>query len=408
MRHGKPVRRAWEPEQQALRQTSVREHNLALVMRHLAASPRPLSRADVAAATGLTKATVSALVEDLLGGRLVSEVEPTPRAGAGRPATGLRLAADGPAGLGVEINVDYLAACVVDLSGELRHHVVRHADQRPRRPEQVLDAASRLAADALEAVAGQGLRVAGAALAVPGLVSDGVIHRAPNLGWRDVPAPARLAGLPVRVDNEANLAALGELQASSTTDFIYISGEIGIGAGIVLDGRLFRGARGFSGELGHVTIRPDGPACRCGARGCLEQYAGQESILAAAGVTAATDAAESIVELARVGHPGMLRALRDAGTALGVAAAGVVNLLDLDTVVLGGTYAPVEPWLREHVAEQISEHAVTADWAPVTVRASALGPKATVVGAAGSVVRAIHDAPARWLNGDGARSPSPG
>jgi predicted NBD/HSP70 family sugar kinase len=388
VRHGKPIR-----------QTSVREHNLALVMRHLAASPRPISRADIAAATGLTKATVSALVEDLLGGRLVSEVEPTPRAGAGRPATGLRLAADGPAGLGVEINVDYLAACVVDLSGEVRHHAVRHADQRPRRPEQVLDAAARLAAGAVGAADGQGLRVAGAALAVPGLVSDGLIHRAPNLGWRDVPAPARLAGLPVRVDNEANLAALGELRASRTADFIYISGEIGIGAGIVLDGRLFRGARGFSGEIGHVTIRPDGPACRCGARGCLEQYAGQESILAAAGVTAATDPAESIVELARAGHPGMLRALRDAGTALGVAAAGVVNLLDLDTVVLGGIYAPAEPWLGEHVAEQIRQRAVTAGWAPVTVRASALGPTATVVGAAGSVVRAIHDAPARWLNG---------
>jgi predicted NBD/HSP70 family sugar kinase len=407
-----------------IRQTSVREHNLALVLRHVAASPRPMSRADLAAATGLTKATVSALVEDLIGGRLVSEAEPTPRAGAGRPGTGLRLAADGPAGLGLEINVDYLAACVVDLRGEVRHHAVRHADQRPRQPDQVLAEAARLAADAVDAAAGQGLRLAGAALAVPGLVSGGVIHRAPNLGWRDVPAPARLAGLDVHVDNEANLAALGELQATAlgsdpsalkpprTTDFIYISGEIGIGAGIVLDGRLFRGARGFSGEIGHVTIRPDGPVCRCGARGCLEQYAGQESILAAAGAITATgapDAAEAIVQMARAGHPGMLRALRDAGTALGVAAAGVVNLLDLDTVVLGGIYAPAAPWLREQVAGEIRERAVTAGWAPVTVRASTLGPKATVVGAAGSVVRAIHDAPARWLNGGWAvRSASAG
>jgi predicted NBD/HSP70 family sugar kinase len=102
----------------------------------------------------------------------------------------------------------------------------------------------------------------------------------------------------------------------------------------------------------------------------------------------------------------MRRALRAAGTALGVAAAGVVNLLDLDTVVLGGSYAPAAPWLREHVAEEIRQRAVTSDWAPVTVRASALGPKATVVGAAGSVVRAIHDAPARWLNGGGVRSPA--
>jgi predicted NBD/HSP70 family sugar kinase len=395
MRHGKPVRRARQPDQQALRQTGVREHNLALVLRHLASSPRPISRAEVAAATGLTKATVSALVEDLIGGRLVSEVEPTPRAGAGRPANGLRLAADGPAGLGLEINVDYLAACVVDLTGEVRYHAVRNGDQRPRRPDEVLDATARLAAEAIGAATAAGLRVAGAALAVPGLVSDGVIHRAPNLGWRELPAPTRLVGLDVRVDNEANLAALGERQTSGTTDFIYISGEIGIGAGIVLGGRLFRGARGFSGEIGHLTIRPDGPLCRCGARGCLEQYAGQESILAAAG----DPAVESTVEKASAGHAGTLRALRDAGTALGVAAAGVVNLLDLDTVVLGGVYAPLAPWLRDPVAEQIRQRAVTAGWAPVTVRASALGSRATVVGAAGSVVREIHDAPAPWLNG---------
>ncbi len=390
----------------------MREHNLALVLRHLATSPTPISRADVAATTGLTRATVSALVEDLIDGRLVNEVAPTPRAGAGRPATGLRLAADGPAGLGVEINVDYLAACVVDLTGEVRHHTVRHADQRPRRPEEVLDAAARLADQAVAAATSLGLRVAGAALAVPGLISGGSIRRAPNLGWRDVPVPDRLGGVPVRVDNEANLAALGELQASGSSDFIYISGEIGIGAGIVLDGRLFRGARGFSGEIGHMTIRPDGPTCHCGAHGCLEQYAGQDSILAAAGTAPITgggpegpgggkekDAASSIVELASAGHPGMLRALRDAGTALGIAAAGVVNLLDLDTVVLGGTYAPAAPWLLDYVAEQIHQHAVTASWAPVTVRASALGPTATVVGAAESVVRAIHDAPAQWLNG---------
>jgi predicted NBD/HSP70 family sugar kinase len=412
MRHGKPVRRACEPDQQALRQTGVREHNLALVLRYLASSPRPISRADVAAATGLTRATVSALVEDLIGGRLLSEVEPTPRAGAGRPANGLRLAADGPAGLGLEINVDYLAAGVVDLTGEVRHHAVRQGDQRPHRPDQVLDATAQLAAEAVDAAAAQGLRVAGAALAVPGLVSGGVIHWAPNLGWREVPVPDRLAGLPVRLDNEANLAALGEQQLSRNTDFIYISGEIGIGAGIVLDGRLFRGARGFSGEIGHMTIRPDGPDCRCGARGCLEQYAGQESILKAlAGGDSGTlhrlaaggaATAESIAEMARAGDPGVLWALRDAGTALGVAAAGVVNLLDLDTVVLGGIYAPVAPWLQDHVEEQIRLRAVTAGWAPVTVRASLLGPRATVVGAAGSVVRAIYDAPARWLNGAGA------
>src|ERR687896_804109 len=125
-----------------VRQASLREHNLGLVLRQAAiwsAGPgRPPSRADIAAATSLTRATVSALVDDLIAGGLLTEVEPAPRAGAGRPAAGLVLSASGPAGLGLEINVDYLSACVVDLAGTVRHRAVRRADQRVDPPEQVL------------------------------------------------------------------------------------------------------------------------------------------------------------------------------------------------------------------------------------------------------------------------------
>jgi predicted NBD/HSP70 family sugar kinase len=401
-----------------IRQASLREHNLALVLRQVATSPRPVSRADIAGITGLTRATVSALVEDLIAGHLVSEVEPARRTGAGRPANGLRLASHGPAGLGLEVNVDYLAACLVDLTGAVRHRAEHRADQRPRSPEQVLESLAALASEATGAAATQGLTVAGTAVAVPGLVTgDGLVRLAPNLGWHEVDVPAILArsthfsgdpgfpDCPVIVDNEANLAALGELHASHTGSFIYISGEIGIGAGIVLDGRLFRGARGFSGELGHVTIHPAGPICGCGSHGCLEQYAGQETILRAAGLLdpapADRTASARIVELARAGDPGMLSALQDAGTALGVAAAGVVNLLDIDTVVLGGIYAPAALWLQAHLERELRERVLTARWAPVTVRPSALGSQAAVLGAAGSVVRAIRDAPATWLTASG-------
>jgi len=375
----------------------------------------------VASATGLTKATVSTLVDELLAGSLLVEVEPAPRTGAGRPAVGLRLAAQGPAGLGLEINVDYLAACVVDLTGAIRLHEIRRADQRGRPPDAVLDDVAGLAADSVEAATAEGLLVAGTALAVPGLVADGVVRLAPNLGWRDVDvltallsrsplASLALTDDTVTVDNEANLAALGELHAWAEADpaaarasFLYISGEIGVGAGIVLSGRLFRGARGFGGELGHVTIRPDGPHCRCGARGCLEAYANQEALLRDADVESedlAGDAAVTrLAALARAGAHPALMALEAAGSALGVAAADVVNLLDVDTVVLGGIYAPLAPWLTEPMSREISDRVLTAVWAPVTVRPSVLGPSATVVGAAGSVVRAIRDAPTTWLEG---------
>jgi predicted NBD/HSP70 family sugar kinase len=291
---------------------------------------------------------------------------------------------------------------VVDLTGAVRHRAVRRADQRPRPPERVLADLRRLAGAAIVAVAPHGLDVAGTALAVPGLVdADGVVRFAPNLGWRDVAAGSALAGLDapaVSIDNEANLAALGELRAGTDRSFLYVSGEIGIGAGVVLDGALLRGARGWSGEIGHVAVHPDGPACRCGARGCLEQYAGEEAILAAAGLPGSpSEAITHLAGAAGAGHAPALAALDGAATALGVVVAGVVNLLDVDTVVLGGAYARLAPWLAPGVAREIAARVLTSRWSPVRVRASVLGGDAAVVGAAGSAVRAVLDHPAGWL-----------
>lgn len=401
-------------EPRAARQGSLREHNLALVLRRIAAAPRPPSRADLAAATGLTRATVGTLVDDLLAGRLLAEVSPAPRTGAGRPAQGLVLADHGPAGLGLEINVDYLAVCVVDLAGAVRHRTVHRSDLRPVTPAVAVHRLAGLAGQARTEAERQGLTIAGAALAVPGLVTrTGVVRLAPNLGWRDVDVPALIGdhpGLaadngrpPLVVENEANLAALGELHAvpAGPRSFVYVSGEIGIGAGIVLDGALFRGGRGWSGEIGHLAVHPEGRLCSCGARGCLEQYAGQEAILAGAGLSGkdlpADAAVDRLVRLADADDPAARRALAEAGTALGVTIAGVVNLLDVDTVVLGGAYAPLARWLRPPVEQEITRRVLTAAWSPVTVRPAALGADAAVTGAAGSVVRQLIDQPADWL-----------
>ncbi|HEY0002907.1 MAG TPA: ROK family protein [Actinoplanes sp.] len=357
----------------------MRAHNLALVLQTVANSADRLSRAGIAGATGLTRATVSALVDDLIAGGLLIELEPAPRVGAGRPAAGLALAPDGPAGLGLEINVDYLAACVVDLTGAVRHRFVTHADQRPLDPPATLAALGRVAAPARAAAAADGLALAGAALAVPGLVTvDGVVRVAPNLGWLDVDVPAMLpavpalADLPLVVDNEANLAALGELRAGGDREptFLYVSGEIGIGAGLVLDGELYRGGRGWSGEIGHLTVYPDGPACGCGANGCLEQYAGQEAMAA---------------------NPDR------AAAALGIALAGVVNLLDIGVVVLGGSYAPAFDRLRAGIETELHRRALTGHLAPVTLQAATLGPDAAMRGAADVVIGAVRADPARWL-----------
>jgi predicted NBD/HSP70 family sugar kinase len=391
-----------------VRQRSLWQHNLALVLGEVGAAT-PTSRARIAKATGLTRATVSALVDTLVRARLVDEVGPAPQGGAGRPATGLLLSPAGPAGLGLEINVDYLAAAVVDQTGAVRHHEVRQGDQRGRAPREVLADIAELAARARSAVAGP---LAGARLAVPGLIdARRQVRLAPNLGWRDLDVLGPLTaapcwpGLPVSIDNEANLAALGELAtAGQERSFLYVSGEVGVGAGVVLDGTLLRGTHGWSGEIGHITIAADGPVCRCGARGCLERYAGQEAILRACGVPAgealpADLAVRRLVELATGNDPATLRALDAAGTALGIAAAGVMNLLDLDAVVLGGSFAPLARWLRGQVERELTTRVLTASWSPVPVRACALGTRAAVVGAAGSVVREVQAAPAAWVDG---------
>jgi len=356
-----------------VRQSSVRAHNLALVLQTAANSADRPSRAGIAALTGLTRATVSALVDDLIAGGLLIEHDPAPRTGAGRPAAGLALNADGPAALGLEINVDYLAACVVDLTGSVRHRIVAHGDQRPLSAADSLQALDALAAQARAAAEGEGLTLAGAALAVPGLVAaDGLVRVAPNLGWQDVDVPALLpglAGLPLIVDNEANLAALASAEGERT--FLYVSGEIGIGAGIVLDGELYRGVRGWSGEIGHITVFPDGRPCRCGATGCLEQYAGQEQVVAD-------------VELA--------------ASALGIALAAVVNLLDIGVIVLGGAYAPEFPRLRGGIEAELARRVLTSGLAPVTLRAAELGPDAAMRGAADAVIQSVRDDPAAWLS----------
>ncbi len=385
----------------ALRQGDLREHNLVLLLRQVRLAPTPPSRAELAGRTGLTRATVSSLVDEMLRASLITEVPPTPRNGAGRPSMGLTLGTSGPAGLGLEVNVDYLASAVVDMSGSVRHHAVRHADQRPRRATETLTELDRMAAEAVHVATASGLTVTGATLAVPGLMNDRRVRLAPNLGWHDVMIPDRLGGVGLTADNEANLAAAGEMAArpDGPASFVYLSGEIGIGAGIVVNRQLVRGARGFAGEIGHMTVHPDGRICRCGARGCLEQYAGQDAIRAEADSDLPSGAGgEEFAELARAGHPGMCRALDSAGAALGVAIAAMLNLLDVPSVVLGGFFAPLYRWLRGPVEREIEARVLAARWAPVTVSASTLGGDAAVRGAAHQALETVFTDPARWIS----------
>jgi len=368
-------------------QHTVRRHNLALVLGAVAAAGRS-TRAQVAGATGLTRATVSALADQLLAAGLLDELDPD-RGAPGRPGSPLRVHPGGPGGLGVEVNVDYLAVCVVGLDGTVRAQCVEAFDVRTAAPGAALGQAARVA-DRARAEAG--IPITGAGLALPGLVDlDGVLRRAPNLPqWSGFAAAETLAGMlgrSVIAGNEANLAALAEGRAEGLRDFVHVSGEIGVGGGVVRDGQLYGGVRGFAGELGHVVVDPDGPPCSCGGTGCLEQLAGLEAVLRAARVADV----DELVERAADAH--VAGALAAAGRALGIALAAAVNLLDVSDIVLGGVYARLAPWLVDVLRAELHRRVVSRDVTPARIHVSTLGPYAAVRGAAGSVVAATFLAP---------------
>ncbi|MFK0177653.1 ROK family protein [Streptomyces xanthochromogenes] len=385
---------------------TVRRHNLSLVLRAVH-DESALSRAGAAARTGLTRAAVSSLADQLIRGGFLTESGKSFSGQAGRPGTMLTPARTGPAGAGVEVNVDYVSVCVVDLAGTDRVRLTEHLDNRREPAAEVLERAARIAARAVESAAAQELDPVGVELALPGLVSQGSVRQAPNLGWNRVGAEdlfgaalGRLRpdspALPVSSDNEANVAALAELWFGAPQErvdhFLYLTGEIGVGGALVVGGELLRGAHGFAGEIGHTVVDPQGPACRCGSQGCLEQYAGQLALLRAAGLDedAGVPGVAELERRARAGEESALGALAEAGRTLGVVLSGAVNLFDPEAVVLGGIYRTLMPWLAPAADRELTRRTVSGLWPPGSgrLRASSLAGDAAR-GAAARVVRGV-------------------
>lgn len=405
------------PARRGARQGSLREHNLALVLAHVVASSRTEpgpSRADLAARTGLTRGAVSALVDQLLAAALLVEGEPEPSQRAGRPAVPLEPARGTVVGLGAEINVDYLGLTARDLYGDVLAERVEHGDYRGSDPRAVLGRLAELVAEVAAELGARSNppRLVGGGLALPGLVDlrAGVLRSAPNLGWREVDVlgaltsltAGRLPGSDGRLRwslvNEAKSAARAEADLSPETfpDFVYVSGEVGIGGAVVLEGEVFVGAHGWGGELGHTTIDPAGPSCQCGSTGCLEQYAGKHALLRAAGI-GIEEPVSALAAAAAAGDPAALASLERAGRSLGQALATYVNLVDVDEVVLGGIYGPLAPYLLDAVRAQLATRVLSHPWVPSTVRAARAGDDAARQGAALAALAALVADPTPWL-----------
>ena len=391
-------------------QEKVRKVNKSILLNTLRLRA-PISRARIANLTGLNRGTVSNIVNDLIEEGLVAE-EQQEQSGIGRPAISLRLRPDAGAVIGVEIGVDFIAVLLTNFVADTLWET--RVQTSPTQPQsQIIDQAEQLTDQALSIAHQAHLRPLGLGLGVPGLVNarQGHLIIAPNLHWRDV--PLRLMWnqrfhLPIYIENEANLAALGEYYfgvARGVENFIYLSSGIGLGGGIVIDGKLFRGSNGYAGEIGHIQRDPQGEPCGCGRLGCWETEVGPRAVLRRAKKSFQLDpdpslleacrgdfeklTFEMVVQLALENHRLCRQAMEEVAVSLGVGIADLVNIFNPDLVVIGGAFIQGKEILEPIIEQTIRASALPPSAENLRVEFSERGPDACVFGAVAAVLDVI-------------------
>ncbi|RIX53124.1 ROK family protein [Paenibacillus nanensis] len=318
----------------------------------------PLSRALISEKTGLNKATVSSLVQDLIDSHLVLEIGPGKSSG-GRKPTLLLFNEKAGFAIGIDLGVNYIKGLLVDLSGNVVADNYRKL--KPKQTEEVLktltEAIDELILKAPESEYG----IVGIGIGVPGIVDDqGTILFAPNMKWRHVELKRLLEDrfkVPVTIDNEANAGAQGEQKYGAGRDIpnqIYVSVGIGIGTGIILNSELFKGSSGFSGELGHLSIQYDGKPCSCGNNGCWELYASENALLEQAAPTG-LESLEELLQAAEDGDERVRSLFSNIGTYLGVGIANIVNVFNPNVVIIGNRMSRAAEWLSPAMQAAIDQ-----------------------------------------------------
>jgi predicted NBD/HSP70 family sugar kinase len=360
----------------------LRRTNTALVLRSLRFDG-PATRSELARRTGLAKATVGVIVSGLDAVGVVSEGVLDEPVGRGRPGRPVALRDDALVGLGLELNVDYLSLVLLDLTGEVRRH--------EHRPRSTSDGAADLLALVRSVMREYGAaRVVGAMVAVPGLVrgDDVTVAWAPNLAVDGAALVAALAaelGCPVTITNDANAAAYAESRHGAAVGIehaVYLTGTVGIGAGVVVDGRPLRGAAGFAGEVGHMPIGDSTAPCGCGRRGCWEASIGLRAMLARVGLPELDTPLSSAEAVARhADEPAVAAGLDAVGRDLGRGLATIAHLLNPAVVVLGGYFVPLGERLLAPAREALAAR-LPAEVGYPELRLSGLGIEAAATGAA--------------------------
>ncbi len=379
----------------------IRKFNTAVILDYLRRYS-PLSRAELAARAGLNRSTISIIVNSLINEGFVQETD-FQSAKIGRPGMLLTLNPKGGFAVGVEIGVDFISVILTDFIANVlwRERVLSDPNE-----DQIhtLDRASQLTQKAIDVGVEQGLRPLGIGVGVPGLVDlrQGKLVFAPNLQWSNVPFRlmwSQRFDLPIFIENEANAAALGEYYfgvARGKDSFIYLSAGIGLGGGVIIDGKLFRGSSGYAGEIGHMTIDPDGELCGCGKRGCWETKVGPRAVLRRVRKILADGAPSmikdlsggnldgiafnNVVDAAKLGDSVAVEALKDVGKYLGVGVVNLINIFNPELIVLGGALSLAHEFLLPVIENTVCESSLKPPCEHIEFAASGHGSDACVMG----------------------------
>jgi predicted NBD/HSP70 family sugar kinase len=377
----------------------VRRYNLSRLLRllHLQGAT---SRSRLTALTGLNRSTVRALTTELVDAGLVRESAPVGGGGAGRPSIMVEPRSTRAFAIALNLGVDHLVAARIGLGGVVLDRRELRQTKADHDVDRTLDRVHAVVR-AMLTESPAGALCAGIGLGVAGVVGgeDGSVRFAPNLGWHDVPLgrmlTERLGGhLPVAVGNDGDLGAVAEHlrgAAAGLADVIYISGEVGVGGGIIVGGRPLIGVGGYGGEIGHMSVNPNGRLCRCGRRGCWETEIGEEGVLLATGAPADAEL-DDVFAAYEAGDRATVEGLREVGHWLGVGVANLVNIFNPQMIVFGGAtrgvFTVTEPLVRAAVGT-----ALAAPREQVCLSLAALGADSTVIGAAELAFSPLLDNP---------------
>lgn len=400
-----------------INQDDLRNHNLSVVIDTLLRTTEPLSRAELAKRTGLTKATMSLLVSMLVDDGVVREGEPSVQSSYGRPSTPLLIAGGRYCGIGLQVNTNGYGVIVLDLDGTVISERWVDTDMSAPDADEVFAELDALAMEQEALLAERGYTVAGAGLALPGLVTgDMRLLMARNLGWEqlDLTRFDVMRRLDVTAGNEANMAALAQIPGYAmrrdgdgivgpSESFIYLSTDVGIGGAVVRNGHVEIGDHGFGGELGHTSVELRGPVCRCGRRGCLETYAGRRAMVESAGIASGSAAArrESVDELIDRWCAGDVRVaavVNKAIEAMVSSIASAINVCDIETVVLGGVWSQFGSEIAVQMQSALQRQVLGYPEVRAKVLMADVTSRPALVGAAAMGLRHFVDDPMRFVS----------